>query len=216
MERANHFLLYNDRRVENMLPQTHMMISEQVVKNTEQALGFSLHKASLTYGSVKPDIAPQLLKLAHFKPQSFDLICNRIDHLASMELDINVETMKFVSREIGVITHFISDFFCVPHNDRKTYKNNFMNHLAYENNLHKLFKEKERSMNQLHFFSHLHSNPAQGIRKVIDDFHQEYLALGDSPEYDHYYSIMASSLVSIYITEQVLGRSGETRTEQIA
>ena len=187
-----------------MLPQTHMIISEHVFRNTEKALGFSLHKTSLSYGSIKPDIAPHLLKLAHFKPQSFNLICNRIAELANTEFDNSTESHKFLSREIGVITHFISDFFCVPHNDRKTYKNNFMNHMAYENNLHKVFKEKEIKMNQLHFFSHLRNNCDGGIKDVIDDFHNEYLAQEESMENDHHYAIMASSLVSIFITEQVI------------
>jgi len=187
-----------------MLPQTHMIISEHVFRNTEKALGFSLHKASLSYGSIKPDIAPHLLKLDHFKPQSFNLVCKRITALANTEFDNSTESHKFLSREIGVITHFISDFFCVPHNDRKTYKNNFMNHMAYENNLHKVFKEKEVKMNQLYFFSHLHSNCDRGIKEVIGDFHNEYLAQEESMENDRHYAIMASSLVSIFITEQVI------------
>ena len=93
-----------------MLPQTHKIISEHVYDNIKNTFNVDLNKRSLIYGSIKPDIAYSLVKLDHFKPQSFDFICDEINKLSNYDFELNKEFIKFLSRRIGVVTHFISDF----------------------------------------------------------------------------------------------------------
>ena len=53
-----------------LLPQTHKIISEYVYNNVKDIFGISLNRFSLVYGSIKPDIVYNLVRLEHFKPQS--------------------------------------------------------------------------------------------------------------------------------------------------
>lgn len=182
-----------------MLPFTHRIISEHVYNNVKENLGIELNKKSLIYGSIKPDIAPRLLLLDHFKPQSFSFIMHEALELSKHSLVSNNEFLKLFSRQIGVVTHFISDFFCVPHNDRLTYENNFINHVVYETNLHKEFKNFDGhiEIDRGHF--NVDNFSVNTIQNVVDYLHNQYQSVGESLINDVRSSIYAASVVAMYV-----------------
>jgi len=190
-----------------LLPQTHMVIADHIYQNTERSLGIKLNKSSLMYGSVKPDIAPKLLKLSHFKPQSLTLICKEIKDLTEYAYADDLSYIKFISQQIGIISHFISDFFCVPHNDRKTYKNNFMEHMAYENTLHKMIKKYDNEIIAPSVSTDLLNLSIDEIEKIIEDHHQKYSTNKESMLNDIEYSINVSSMVSVLIMTNMVHNS---------
>jgi len=159
------------------------------------------------YGSIKPDIVPKLLKLSHFKPQSLTLICKEIKYLTEYAYADDLSYIKFISQQIGIINHFISDFFCVPHNDRKTYKNNFMEHMAYENTLHKMFKKYDKEIIAPKVSTDLLNLSIDEIEKIIEGFHQKYSNNKESMLKDIEYSINVSSMVSVLIMTNMIHNS---------
>lgn len=159
------------------------------------------------YGSIKPDIAPRLLKRHHFKPQSLKLICQEIKDLTEHAYADDPNYIKYISQEIGVINHFISDFFCVPHNDRQKYKNNFREHVAYENTLHKMFKNYKGKIEHPEIPLDSLNPSLDTIENIIEYYHQEYSSREESMLNDIKYSISVSSLVSVMIMTNMLHHS---------
>ncbi len=190
-----------------MLPQTHMVIADHIYQNTEKSLGIKLNKSSLMYGSIKPDIAPNLLKLSHFKPQSLTLICKEIKELTEHAYADDLSYIKYISQQIGIINHFISDFFCVPHNDRKTYKNNFMEHMAYENTLHKKMKKYDKKIITPKVSTDFIGLSIDEIEELIENYHKNYSMNKESMLKDIEYSINVSSLVSVLIMTNMVHNS---------
>lgn len=182
-----------------MLPITHRIISEHVHRSVKETLGVELNKTSLIYGSIKPDIAPRLLMMDHFKPQSFDIIMNEAHNLSLFTLIDNKQFMKFFSTQIGIVTHFIADFFCVPHNDRRTYKNNFINHIIYENHLHKQLKEFNDSVKVSHSSFNVDNQTPFEIKSAIDYLHRQYSSLEETVINDIKCSLYASTAIALYI-----------------
>lgn len=182
-----------------MFAQTHKIISEHVHNNIKSILGVDLNKLSLIYGSIKPDISYSLAKLDHFKPQSFEFVCNEINELSNYEFEQNKEFIKLISTRIGVATHFISDFFCVPHNDRTKYENNFIEHFKYENSLHKLFKNFNEKIEIPDNDFNISNYSSESVKILIDKFHTQYQNRGESPLNDVRSSIQVSSIVALFI-----------------
>ncbi|MFW5649350.1 MAG: zinc dependent phospholipase C family protein [Candidatus Alkaliphilus sp. MAG34] len=190
-----------------MLPQTHKIISEHVYNNIKETFNVKLNKRSLIYGSIKPDIAYSLVKLDHFKPQSFDFICDEINKLSNYRLELNKEFIKFFSRRIGIVTHFISDFFCVPHNDRVTYENNFIDHIRYEHQLHQLFKSFDGRIHISKGCFNIGNDNPDSIRALVDAFHLQYIKKDESFVSDLYNSIHVSSIVGLFIIYNMLNNN---------
>lgn len=190
-----------------MFAQTHKIISENVHNNIKRILGVDLNKLSLIYGSIKPDIAYSLAKMDHFKPQSFNFVCDEINELSNLDFELNKEFVKHISTRIGVTTHFISDFFCVPHNDRLTYKHNIINHMQYENNLHKLFKTFDGKIEISKDNFNISNNYSNSINILIDDLHEQYQRRGESLLNDLHSSIHASTIVGLFIVYNAINKS---------
>jgi len=192
-----------------LLAQTHKIISEHVHYTIKEVLGVDLNKLNLIYGSIKPDIAYSLVTMDHFKPQSFNFVCNEINELSNYDFQSNKEFIKLISTRIGVATHFISDFFCVPHNDRATYKNNFINHVKYEHKLHKLFKNFNDSIEISKDYFNINNNCSDPIKTLIDDLHHQYQRRGESLLNDVQSSIHVSSIVGLFIVYNALNNKNK-------
>lgn len=190
-----------------MLPQTHKIISEHVYNNVKDILSVDLNKLSLIYGSIKPDIAYNLVKLVHFKPQSFNFICNEINKLSNYRFEPNREFIKFFSNRIGIVTHFISDFFCVPHNNRITYENNFIDHIRYEHQLHQLFKSFNSKVNVSKNYFNISNSNSDSIKILVDALHLQYTERGESFINDLHSSIHVSSIVGLFIIYNALNNN---------
>ncbi len=195
-----------------MLPQTHKIISEHLYENVKTYLGVELNKNSLIIGSIKPDFVPHLLKLDHFKPQSFNMIMDEIHKLSQLQLEGNDAFMKDFSTQIGVVTHFIADFFCLPHNDRVTYrKATIINHIAYENRLHKLFKESSASVLVSNSLFNTDNDTALPVKNMMDFLHYEYQLKEEALYNDLISSLRATSAVGLYIVYHALNYFAMTK-----
>ncbi|KAB3534374.1 zinc dependent phospholipase C family protein [Alkaliphilus pronyensis] len=182
-----------------MLPFTHKIISEHLYENVKENLGIQLNKTSLTYGSIKPDLSPSFFKVKHFKPQSFPIVIKEIFNLSQKGIVSNKEFMRLYSQQIGEATHFIADYFCVPHNDRKTYHKNFLNHLAYEGELHSLFKGFNEGVKVEPSQFNIENYSIEKIQNVVDRLHLSYQLRGEGLQNDMKSSIYAASAVAMFI-----------------
>lgn len=54
---------------------------------------------------------------------------------------------RYISRKIGVISHFLSDYMCLPHKENWTFDKSFVDHYKYEKDLNKYAKSHEFTEN---------------------------------------------------------------------
>ena len=119
---------------------THRIIADNMCKDIVDVYGIKLDKGALSWGSVAPDILPKYRFHRHYKDESINYIANEITKLIFMYRNVDFDridplTMKFMSKNIGVISHYLSDFVCLPHAKRWTFIGSMRKHLKYESQM---------------------------------------------------------------------------------
>ena len=153
---------------------------------TEQ-LGVELDKASFVSWNVLPDVAPSLLKLSHFKKDIYDLVMERAERLAR---EGDAMTLAEYSKQLGILCHFMSDFFCYAHSE--SFDGSKIGHLKYEICM-QFYGYRRRSM--LHAVD-LISNAAEVDRSAalyeqINELHDRYMEMTPSYGVDFVFSLTA-------------------------
>jgi len=124
-----------------ILADTHKIIASNVFENIYQIYGIQLDKKRLLKGSVAPDKLPKYRLHRHYKDESLNYVVNEISKLIfiSKALDFNEKIdpirLKILSYNLGVISHYLSDFVCLPHAQRWTFYKNLIKHINYETKL---------------------------------------------------------------------------------
>ena len=157
-----------------LLPQTHTIIANLIHEDILKDHNIRLNKNQLVFGSIKPDLYSGLPKLRHFKPQSFPVICQEIAGLSGSLVQDNRGAVAAVSKNIGVVTHYVADYFCTPHNDRLTYKHHIIDHLKYENTLHQVFDETRLTPKKILPTQWLDFASPEQVMNYLDDLHRHY------------------------------------------
>ena len=125
-----------------MLYKTHLEIGENTF-NTIEGRGRNLiDKKSFLKGNVLPDISPKYRLKKHGRKQFEEIIEEKIANLSGLSSDeiINNLGKEKFSIELGVICHFLCDFFSLPHDEEWGFKESVtLKHVLYEKNLHKVF-----------------------------------------------------------------------------
>ncbi len=190
-----------------MIPQTHVIIAREIYQDVEKNLNIQLDKTQLIFGSIKPDIYSGLPKLKHFKPQSFDVICNEIQRISNSSFADNRAYLAAISQKIGVITHYVADYFCIPHNDRITYKHHFWDHLKYERTLHKSFKDiASRKKQSVNLLQGVDFTEIEQVKRYLDDLHHRYEFKGESMQNDINSSLFAVKAIASMMVQHAVSQ----------
>lgn len=128
-----------------MLMNTHKMLAQDFIYNMDNNKKKLINENHFIWGNIKPDCASKYKLKKHYMNESLDMVVSKIQFLSSLSIeDIyrNYSENKF-SQELGVVCHFLCDFFCIPHNKRWEFKsaNAMKEHVMYEKDLSKVAKE---------------------------------------------------------------------------
>ena len=107
---------------------THIMISETLYRRLAKKM--FLDRKAFFYGNIKPDLSPECLRNPHILDNYLFMI-----HNESTRLIKEKPPEKEFSVDLGVICHYICDFFCYCHLDHALY-HRFAFHFLYEIRLH--------------------------------------------------------------------------------
>ena len=113
-----------------MIINTHILFSKIIYKHCLKELNFKLDKYIFMYGNIKPDISSDTFKDSHILKDSIDIVSKYSTELSNNKLDI-----KEFSIILGMMCHYIADYFCLYHTEEYRKKSIFK-HLAYEIALH--------------------------------------------------------------------------------
>lgn len=100
------------------------------------------HRISLYLGSILPDCVPSFLVRRHTIEDSFAVLTKEFQKLVS-HFDPQKGIDCYFCRHLGVITHYISDYFTFPHN--ANYPGNLKDHCIYEEELKKHLRSYVKS-----------------------------------------------------------------------
>ncbi len=190
--------------------QSHKIIAYHLHHHIKQNLNINLNRNFLIYGAMKPDIAPSLAIKKHYKEQSFDFVLDEILKLTLDGLKENAISINKFSTRLGVISHFLSDFFCLPHHDRQYYHDKLMEHLKYEKDLHGYFSEFN-GIDKVNI-PYVENMNKENIKDVIENLHDIYKNNSMGFKNDIIGSINISSAIGITIVENSLITSLEKVT----
>lgn len=163
--------------------QSHFYLAKRINKKLGKKFNGNFY-----LGSIAPDFLYQHTKRKHEFKYSFSYILQEIDSLV-LEKDLNL-----VSYKMGIICHYLADFFCKAHNCDKLL-NNLWEHFQYESFLHKVLISSKTE-------NHLETE-IKDIAGYLKNSYASYLEKNSSVVMDISFSLEVCYNLSRYILQKV-------------
>lgn len=189
-----------------MMMKSHIIISKSLLENTDSNKQFFLDSKNFIYGNIKPDIVSKYKLKKHYLDESYDMVRRKIGFLSSLNLDSidHYYTKTSLSQEIGVVCHFLTDFFCLAHSERWEFKHSMKIHIQYERNLTKVAKDYKIVNDRQQYLDE--------FDEFFDKMYSEYKSNGKFEENDLKYSTYVCNTVTNYILESILENTVRSHT----
>ncbi len=164
---------------------THKIIAGHIYDNVFDIYGLKLNKEKLLWGSIAPDILPKYKFIRHYQDESINYVTLEIMKLifVSRFIDLSKITdplsIKVLSKKIGILSHYLSDYVCLPHAKRWTFTDSMVKHVRYESRLNDYspthdFKKNVISVNDLDIYDGNIISLHGTIKRYIEDVVVEY------------------------------------------
>lgn len=192
-----------------MLMNTHILIAQNILKDVE--VDFKISDKNFIYGNVKPDMVSKYKLRKHYLDESFDMIVNKIKKLSSLTMEDFKKkfSVSRFSQELGVICHFICDFFCIPHSERWEFKHSMNKHVKYEKELASFAKTYIPSQEYFNIWGNM------SVQLFLEEAHGLYRGR-ESYENDIKYAYFACKSVIKYINDSIVENTKAIYSEAIA
>lgn len=183
----------------NMIIQTHLKISKLLYKQYTKQYNIKLHKGSFMYGNIKPDICLEYSKYPHSVDGTLSIVSKLSEEISECK-----ENTKYISKNLGMIIHYVCDYFCLYHS-RDYISKSIIKHFIYELRLHFILM-RLLLINKTDFNCEK-IVPDKNIQIIIFDEQTKYFEKEKSMEKDLTYAISTAGLVLqsiIYYNTEVL------------
>ncbi|MDO4711968.1 MAG: zinc dependent phospholipase C family protein [Peptostreptococcaceae bacterium] len=194
-----------------MFVQSHKIMADHIYHYVEEHSGLSLNLLRFRAGNMSPDLPLYHSHLKHYKHQNFEYILDMVQKLSESKPLSNVGALKNYSYKLGVICHYLCDYFCYPHHNRRYFHDKLGEHLKYERDLHKVIKKFRRSdhLPQYYFNEILAQNPDRqfNVLEMIEEFHRDYMSERPSFYTDSTYAISVTSIIASIIVLASIGKA---------
>ncbi len=118
-----------------MRKKTHICLARYMMSNTLYT-EFSLHRKAYYVGNILPDCVPSFVTTKHNIESTFPMVKNEIRGLSRL-CAIPVISDRYFTRRLGVVLHYLADYFTYPHNE--IFTGSLKEHCSYEEELkHKM------------------------------------------------------------------------------
>lgn len=164
---------------------THKIIAGHIYDNVFDIYGLKLNKDKLLWGSIAPDILPKYRFIRHYQDESINFVALEIMKLifVSRFIDLSKITdplsVKVLSKKVGILSHYLSDYVCLPHANRWTFRDSMVKHVRYESRLNDYapnhdFKKNVITVDELNIYDDniisLHGTIKRYIEKVVVEY----------------------------------------------
>jgi len=106
----------------------HLEFSQVIRKAVEKELNIKIDVLSFMYGNIKPDLIQT--SIPHYKHTATEFVQAEIETLASLKFNKSKRWLKQFYERLGIITHYLSDFFCYAHSE--SFQGDMVEHFLYE------------------------------------------------------------------------------------
>lgn len=187
-----------------MMMNTHKALAQKFINSVEEDKVFIINEGHFIWGNLKPDSVSKYKFKKHYIDESFDMITKKIEFLSSLTLDdiYNRYSPNKFNQELGVVCHFLCDYFCIPHFQRWEFKsaNAMKEHVLYENDLNK-FSKGYNIKQDINY--HLTS---EEIRKYIMNLQKEYQGKISYEKDLLFASHICTTVINMVLNEVVLNQ----------
>lgn len=203
--------------------ETHKIIASNIHENIYKIYDLKLDREKLLWGSIAPDYLPQYRLIRHYKDESISFVAKEIMKIifASKFIDSNKYldpiAIKIFSKKIGIISHYLSDYVCLPHANRWTFNGSMRKHIKYESELDEYVKKHDFSKNvitidDLDIRDCKITNLRNMIKNYIEDVIEEY-SQNTSFKNDLDFSLSLNLKITYFILDTVAAYSEDMHRE---
>lgn len=183
-----------------LLSGTHQRIGLAILRCLHSGSSVDVSVEDYLYGCIQPDFSLRVLLTPHIKERSFDFVLRTISELASTPLLIDGTTRAAFATQLGVVMHFLADFFCAVHNQRQD--ESLPLHFAYEATLHLVSRAMPLdtlAQESLAEFKTSRTATAGDLESHLERLHRRYLATPMSPQTDLRFALAAGTAAAYYV-----------------
>ncbi len=125
---------------------SHTRVANLLLAHIETETGVTFDANAFRYGNLKPDLTGTYLTKRHYPSIMFEAVKDKIRTFCQKYTleDVNGREL---SVDLGEICHYLTDFFCYPHND-DIYPHGLLAHYIYEKRVALCLK---RSLTEAYF-----------------------------------------------------------------
>jgi len=200
-----------------MRKKSHIALTTYLINNLD-IIDLKRQKYSFYIGSLLPDCVPSFLTKKHSIEETFNDLKKEIENITIYN-DINKGVNSYYFLKLGVITHFIADYFTYPHNS--IYEGNLSAHCYYEKELKYALKDYIKGLDVSEAKEKYNTSDMQ-INHTVDEIcnyimekHDEYLKLDIEHKIDCEYILKISQNVVNNILHIFEHRVEELRQKEV-
>lgn len=119
---------------------SHTRVANLLLDYIKLNYGVSFDENAFRYGNLKPDLTGTYLTKRHYPSIMFDEVMKKIRRFLK-KYTIEQYNGKELSVDLGEICHYLTDFFCYPHND-DIYNKSLLSHYVYEKRIALVLNKK--------------------------------------------------------------------------
>ena len=163
------------------------------------------YKKSFYFGSILPDLSPKMITSPHEFTTTFEDLQRSIRKITENRKETELSA-RAVWRNIGVILHYLGDYFTFPHNT--SYDGNLKDHCLYERDMKYCLREYVRTSEAKMIFKRQHVAARQilsvnDLLEGIAKAHRIYMKEQHTVETDCRWIVEQCSKVLIYLAMTV-------------
>ncbi len=155
-----------------MRKKSHISLASYLIKSM-RTQELNNHKKAFYIGSILPDCVPSFITRKHCIEDTFGILKDEIIKITD-DYDMDKGITGYYCRHLGVITHYLADYFTFPHNE--IFKGSLREHCSYEKDLKFAFRAYVKSEDAKHIrVKNGTFHTVDEICKFIKQTHDEYL-----------------------------------------
>lgn len=173
--------------------------------NKDDSYGLLVHRKSFFVGSILLDCMPTFLTRRHTISQTFPVLKKELVKLIE-DYDAQKGVNIYYCRHLGIITHYIADYFTFPHNE--VFKGGFRQHNSYEELQKRFIKHYlESGEADVARIDHPELKSADDILTFIKQAHDKYINVAKEVINDCMYivgicCVVVESILAIFMSKE--------------
>lgn len=151
-----------------MKKKSHLSLSRYLIDSI-QVEDLQKYRKSFLFGSILPDCTPSFVTKRHTITGTFEILKEEILAITE-DYDCSQGITSEFSRHLGIVTHYIADYFTFPHNS--LFNGSVKEHINYEFRLMDYFREYLSSGRADIFL--LNGNNFDSVESIFDYIKQKH------------------------------------------